>query len=98
MRADLIGDELWKLENGSARTFVDTLNPRFWQIHSTSSSSSVARLLKRITTRFTQRDSAWLPSGQLQQLEGRRLWIKSTFNGDTRWLRHRRRCRAHRVP
>jgi hypothetical protein len=83
LRADLIGDELWKLEDGSARTFVDTLNPRFWQIHSTSSSSSVARLLKRITTRFTQLDSAWLPSGQLQQLEGRRLWIKSTFNGDT---------------
>jgi hypothetical protein len=83
LRAELIGDELWSLQDDSVRAFVDTLNPRFWQVHSTSSSGSVARLLKRVTTRFTQLDSAWLPSEQLQELEGRRLWIKSTFNGDS---------------
>lgn len=83
LRAELIGDELWSVRNDSVRTFVDTLNPRFWQVHSTSSSSLVARLLKRMTTRFTQLDSAWLPAQQLRELEGERLWIKSTFNGDT---------------
>lgn len=83
LRAELVGDELWSLGGDSVLAFVDTLNCRFWQVHSTSSARSVTRLLKRMTTRFTQLDSAWLPSHQLQELEGEHLWIKSTFNGDT---------------
>jgi hypothetical protein len=43
----------------------------------------VARVLKRLTTRFTELDSAWLSSSQLRQLEGEHLWIKSHFDGDT---------------
>jgi hypothetical protein len=82
LRAELVGDELWMAQGKDVRIFVDTLNRRFWQVHSTSSAAPLTRLLKRMTTRFTQLDSAWLASSQLKELEGERLWIKSTFNGD----------------
>jgi hypothetical protein len=70
------------LEAKEVRAFVDALNPRFWQIHSTSGSRSLARLMKRLT-RSPRLDSAWLTEGQLKEMEGERQWIKSVFNGDT---------------
>ncbi len=82
LRADRVGDELWKIDGKEVRAFVDALNHRFWQVHSTSKSRPLARLMKRLT-RFTYFDSAWLSERQLKEMEGERQWIKSAFNGDT---------------
>jgi hypothetical protein len=77
-----LGDELWRVEGRELVAFVDTLNPRFWQLHSTSSADAVARFVKQVVFERPELDTAWLPSRLLRQLDGEHLYFKSEFEAD----------------
>lgn len=82
LRAELIGDELWWLTGGRVVGFLDTLNPRFWQLHSTSPAEEVARAVRAVVAGDPRLDTAWLPKALLRTLDGEHLWVKSAFEAD----------------
>lgn len=82
LNATQVGDELWWLEGDTVVAFLDTLNPRFWQLHSTSRASEVARLVRALVAQDARLDTAWLPKHLLKQLEGDHVWVKSAFESD----------------
>jgi hypothetical protein len=82
LRAELVGDELWWLTGGAMVGFLDTLNPRFWQLHSTSPAGEVARVVRAVVGSDPRLDTAWLPKSLLRDLDGEHLWVKSAFEAD----------------
>lgn len=76
LRAELVGDELWWLTGGAMVGFLDTLNPRFWQLHSTSPAGEVARVVRAVVGSDPRLDTAWLPKSLLRDLDGEHLWVK----------------------
>lgn len=94
LRPNHIGDRLWALQTDSDAIFLDVLNERFWQIHTTAPARQLERLLRRHVLRDTRLDSAWLPQRQLHGLEGERLWMRSSFASDR--LLASQTARAHR--
>ena len=81
-KAEPVGDELWWLTGGGMVGFLDTLNPRFWQLHSTSSADEVARVVRAVVAGDARLDTAWLPKTLLRELDGEHLWVKSAFEAD----------------
>lgn len=61
---------------------IDTLDPRFWQVYTTSLSEPFGRYLKWATTRGARIDSAWIPKSLLIALDGTHRWLKSSFESD----------------
>lgn len=82
LRVEAVGDDLWALVGVEDAFFVDTLNPRFWLLHSTASADRLRRLLRRHVLPSSLLDQAWFSSQQLQALEGERRWVRSSFNSD----------------
>lgn len=82
LRAELVGDELWWLTSDGVVGFLDTLNPRFWQLHSTSPADQVARAVRTVVAGDPRLDTAWLPKTLLRELDGEHLWVKSAFEAD----------------
>jgi hypothetical protein len=82
LHADLVGDELWWLAGDGTVGFLDTLNPRFWQLHSTSPADEVARTVRAVVAGDPRLDTAWLPKTLLRDLDGEHLWVKSAFQAD----------------
>lgn len=66
------------------RLTVDTLDPRFWLLHTASSAGEVRPLLQRIVWTSREIDWCWFPSAQLRELQmrGTSRWFKSDFKGD----------------
>lgn len=77
------GDDLWLLLGSDDVFFVDTLNRRFWLLHTTASVHNLQRLLRRHVLPEARLDQAWLSRQQLQELEGERCWVRSSFRSDT---------------
>ena len=82
LHAERVGDELWWITGDAVVGFLDTMNPRFWQLHSTSPANEVARVARAIVAGDPRLDTAWLPKSLLQDLEGEHLWVKSAFEAD----------------
>lgn len=82
LRARRVGDELWWLTGAAMVGFLDTLNPRFWQLHSTSPAGEVARAVRAVVAGDPRLDTAWFPASLLRELEGEHLWVKSAFEAD----------------
>ena len=83
VRAERVGDELWRLSSQSTVVgFLDTINPRFWQFHSTSSADEHARIVRSVVGADPRFDTAWLPKSMLRALDGEHLWFKSAFDSE----------------
>ncbi len=82
LHAVRVGDELWWLMGDGMVGFLDTLNPRFWQLHSTSAADAVARAVRAVVAGEPRLDTAWLPKTLLRELDGEHLWVKSSFEAD----------------
>ena len=82
LTVDRVGDELWALLSADDAFFVDTLNPRFWLLHSTASADTLRRLIRRHVLPSARVDQAWFSSDHLRALEGERRWVRSSFNSD----------------
>lgn len=82
VRVEALGDALWALMTNEHVFFVDSLNTRFWLLHTTAPGNAVRRLVRRELLTDARIDTAWLPSDQLDQFEGRRHWVKSSFTSD----------------
>jgi hypothetical protein len=82
LEASPVGDELWWVSGGGIVGFLDTLNPRFWQFHSTSPAREVARMVRAVVAGDARLDTAWLPKALLREVDGEHLWIKSAFEAD----------------
>jgi hypothetical protein len=80
MRVTQLGDELWSVAGDEIRIFVDTLNPRFWQLHSTNQAHRLQRVIKSALTADARLDSAWLPADLLKQLDGRHTYVRLAFD------------------
>lgn len=78
-----LSDDLWAVSGADDVLFVDTLNPRFWLLHTTSPVTRLRSLLKRYVVSTPRLDSAWFSAEHLRQMEGERRWIKSSFASDT---------------
>jgi len=77
-----MSDDLWLLSSSDESFFVDTLNPRFWLLHTTARAKTIRSLWRQHFVSSPRLDSAWLPASQLRELEGNRRWIKSSFSSD----------------
>lgn len=77
-----LSEDLWALLGVDDVFFVDTLNPRFWLLHSTARAQTVNSLWRRHVVSSPRLDSAWLTAEQLRAFEGERRWIKSSFSSD----------------
>ncbi|MHB1538921.1 MAG: hypothetical protein ACYCUM_10965 [Solirubrobacteraceae bacterium] len=77
-----VGDDLWALVGSKDAFFVDTLNPRFWLLHSTAPAEQLRGLLKRHLLTNARVDQAWFSSDHLAELEGERRWVRSSFSSD----------------
>ncbi len=77
------GDELWVLLGSDEAFVVDTLNPRFWLLHTTARAERLRRLLAQHLLPSARVDRAWFSSEQLRELEGERRWVRSSFDGAT---------------
>lgn len=77
-----LSEDLWALLGVDDVFFVDTLNPRFWLLHSTARAHTVSSLWRRHVVSSPRLDSAWLTAEQLRAFEGERRWIKSSFSSD----------------
>jgi hypothetical protein len=97
MRSVRVSDKLWALETGADAFFIDALNERFWQLHTTAPAQQLERLLRTHMLRDTRLDSAWLPKSQLTAIEGERLWMKSSFASDRLLPTQTSRARRWRV-
>lgn len=83
LRVTSCGDDLWLLLGADDAFFVDTLNSRFWLLHTTASAEDLRRLLRRHLLPDARIDQAWLSREQLQAVEGERRWVRSSFSSDT---------------
>lgn len=77
-----LGDELWELTGAEHPMFVDTLNPRFWQLHATASVAEVNRVVRKLVARDARLDTGWLPKALLQQLDGHQHHLRLSFKSD----------------
>lgn len=75
-------DNLFLVTGDEVVFAVDTLDSRFWQIYSTSLSEPIQRTLKRVVTRETKLDSAWIPKSILMGMDGTHRWLRSSFESD----------------
>jgi hypothetical protein len=78
----LLGDDLLVLATRDDAFFVDTLNPRFWLLYTTATAARLASLMRKQLLSRPAFDTAWFPAAQLDELEGERQWIKSSFVAD----------------
>jgi hypothetical protein len=74
----------WKREHVSI--FFDHSHPRWWMLHSTSSSNSLGWLLGRIIGIDTRVDNVWIPSGFLEQISKRGSFRGLSLDFDRRGL------------
>lgn len=76
-------DTISLLRAGSALFVVDTLDPRFWLLHTTSSARDSHRYLKALVWSQHQIDRCWFTSTFLLSLkrDGDSQWFKSDFEG-----------------
>lgn len=77
-----LGDDLWLLLGSDDAFFVDTLNTRFWLLHSTASADDLERLVRRHVLPNARLDKAWFSRQQMHELEGERRWVRSSFSSD----------------
>lgn len=92
-----IADDLWGLRGQEDSFFVDVLNRRFWQLHTTAPAQRVDTLLRKHLLRDTRLDRAWLSHNQLAQIEGERMWMRSSFASDRLLPSQAKRARRWRV-
>jgi hypothetical protein len=83
LEVEPLGDDVWALLGVDDVFFVDALNPRFWLLHSTAAADRLRRLLRRHLLLGSRLDQAWFSNRQLQELEGERRWVRSSFSSDT---------------
>lgn len=76
------GDRMWEIGGGRDSYFVDVFNSRFWLLHTTAPRRDLESLVRRHILSDPRLDTAWLPKYELDKLEGRRRWIKSSFSSD----------------
>lgn len=81
-RVERLGDDLWGLLADRDVVFFDTLNERFWLLHTTATADVLSRFVTKELLGRPQLDSAWLPASQLSELEGERQWMNSSFFAD----------------
>jgi hypothetical protein len=77
-----LDDSLWALKTSDDVFFIDSLNTRFWLLHTTAPASVLRTLVRRELLTDARLDTAWLPADQLDRFEGRRHWVKSSFISD----------------
>lgn len=82
LKLKLVDEDLWVMLGSEDVFFVDALNPRFWLLHTTSTAKTLRRLVRFELLTDARLDSAWMPKHQLDQLEGIRHWIRSSFESD----------------
>lgn len=82
LRAGQLGDELWELDGAEHKVFVDTLNPRFWQLHTTAPAGEVNRLVRKVIATDCRLDTGWLPTRLLRQLDGHQHHLRLAFDAD----------------
>jgi hypothetical protein len=82
LKPKLLDEDLWVLLGSDDVFFVDALNPRFWLLHTTSAAETLRRFVRVDLLTDSRLDSAWMPKNQLDQLEGIRHWIRSSFESD----------------
>jgi hypothetical protein len=80
LQVEALDDGLWALFGADDAFFVDSLNPRFWLMHSTATADRLHRLLRRHLMPSARLDFAWFSGEQLRALEGEHRWVKSSFN------------------
>jgi hypothetical protein len=78
----MLGDELWALFGADQPMFVDTLNPRFWQLHATGPADDVNRLVRRAVASDPRLDTGWLPKTLLGELDGHHHHLRLAFDAD----------------
>ncbi len=77
-----LGDELWALAVDEHAMFVDTLNPRFWQLHATVPADDVDRLVRKAVGTDARLDTGWLPKSLLGRLDGHHHHLRLAFDAD----------------
>ena len=77
-----LADELWALTGAEQTLFVDTLNPRFWQLHATGSANEVNRLVRKAVATEPKLDTGWLPKTLLNKLDGHHHHVRLAFDAD----------------
>ncbi|MGP0053704.1 MAG: hypothetical protein ACLPZR_33365 [Solirubrobacteraceae bacterium] len=82
LRASKLGDELWALHGADHTFFVDTLNPRFWQLHATAPADKVNRVVREAVATDPRLDTGWLPKTLLRQLDGHQHHLRIAFDAD----------------
>jgi len=82
LRAKKLGDELWVLNGAEHTLFVDTLNPRFWQLHATAPAGEVNRIVRKAVATDPRLDTGWFPKKLLQELDGHQHHLRLAFDAD----------------
>jgi hypothetical protein len=82
LRAKKLGDELWALNGAEHTLFVDTLNPRFWQLHATAPADDINRVVRKAVATDPRLDTGWLPKMLLRQLDGHQHHLRLAFDAD----------------
>lgn len=77
-----LGDELWALAGAEQTMFVDTLNPRFWQLHATGPANEVNRVVRKAVATEPKLDTGWLPKTLLNKLDGHHHHLRLAFDAD----------------
>jgi len=77
-----LGDELWALASAEQTMFVDTLNPRFWQLHATGPADEVNRVVRKAVATEPRLDTGWLPKTLLRKLDGHHHHLRMAFDAD----------------
>lgn len=82
--AETADGELWVVLGERLTLFVDTLDPRFWIVHTASSSAQARQALRRWLWDTTRFDSCWFTQDFLRtvQAEGQPRWFKADFRGE----------------
>lgn len=76
--------DLWVVRGDKLTLFVDTLDARFWLVHTASSSVQATRTIHRWLWDTSRFDSCWFTQEFLQSVrrEGQPRWFKADFRGD----------------
>jgi hypothetical protein len=82
LRSRKLGDELWSLTGTDLTLFIDTLNPRFWQLHATAPADEVNRAVRKAVATDPRLDTGWLPKGLLAQFDGHHHHLRLAFDAD----------------
>ncbi len=77
-----LDSDLWALLSPEDVFFLDTANARFWLLHSTARASVLESLVKTKLVPDHRLDCAWMPAHLLEQFEGDRTWLRSSFASD----------------